>query len=269
MSAVTSHESAKPKAADPQVSLDDYFDQLDAAFSNLDASQRGGSLSDQSAPGQSATKPSELDWAQKHTPGVPEGEKPSGLARTPGAGQNEFEWIATHAADVAGVANLDFFGLTDVATKPVEAPVPPRPVPVTETVLPPISVVERVAPELVHQPTPVAPVPSPQPRVAPFDESSRTAAELPRPVVSVPMADAFVALLAAEQGETLTIPGVFAPPPAAASAGITDELVERVAERVVNRLSDSVVRETVRDTVSRVAERLVRDEIQRIKKMSQ
>jgi CheY-like chemotaxis protein len=269
VSAVTHEPAAKPKAADPQVSLDDYFDQLDAAFSNLDASQRGGSLPDRSAPSQSATQSSELDWAQKHAPSVPEGEKPSGLARTPGAGPNEFEWIATHAADVAGIANLDFSGLTDVAANPVEAAVPPRPVPVTETVLPPVSVVERVAPEVVSQPTPVAPVPSPHPRVAPFDESSRTAVEPPRPVVSVPMADAFVALLAAEQGETLTIPGVFAPPPAGASVGITDELVERVAERVLSRLNDSVVRETVRDTVSRVAERLVRDEIERIKRIGQ
>jgi hypothetical protein len=80
------------------------------------------------------------------------------------------------------------------------------------------------------------------------------------------MADAFVALLAAEQGETLTIPGVLAPPPAAGPITITDELIERVSDRVLNRLNDAVVRDTVRDTVSRVAERLVREEIDRIKR---
>ena len=80
------------------------------------------------------------------------------------------------------------------------------------------------------------------------------------------MADAFLALLAAEQGETLTIPGMFSPPAAAGPVAITDELVERVSERVLSRLNDAVVRETVKDTVSRVAERLVRDEIDRIKR---
>jgi hypothetical protein len=85
-------------------------------------------------------------------------------------------------------------------------------------------------------------------------------------MVTVPMADAFVALLAAEQGETLAIPGVFAPIPTAGPIAITDELIERVSERVLNRLSDPVVRETVRNTVSTVAERLVREEIERIKR---
>ena len=106
---------------------------------------------------------------------------------------------------------------------------------------------------------------SPKPKLT-FDEPSVPVAETPRPVVSVPMADAFVALLAAEQGETLTIPGMFSPPAAAGPVAITDELVDRVSERVLSRLNDAVVRETVKDTVSRVAERLVRDEIDRIKR---
>jgi hypothetical protein len=98
------------------------------------------------------------------------------------------------------------------------------------------------------------------------EELPRVVAEPPRPVVSVPMADAFVALLAAEQGETLAIPGVFVPASAAAPLAITPELIERVSERVLTRLNDTVVREAVRDTVSSVAERLVREEIERIKR---
>ena len=80
------------------------------------------------------------------------------------------------------------------------------------------------------------------------------------------MADAFAALLAAEQGE--------APSPAAgtwpaasppASAFVSDELIEDVTRRVLDRLSDTVVREAVADIASKVAERLIREEIARIK----
>ena len=269
VSLLTPSEHGRPKATDAQVSLDDYFDQLDAAFSNLDASQHAGTAPDRPAASQTTAKSDEPDWGPKVPSGAPDVEKPSGLTRTPGAGPNEFEWIAAHAADVSGAASLDFSGLTDVATKPVEAPAPP---------VPPVLVSEPAAQVAAHQPTPVAQVPiaparpvlapvesSARPKVS-FDEPSIAVAEPPRPVVSVPMADAFVALLAAEQGETLAIPGVFAPPPSAAPGAITDELVERVSQRVLNRLNDAVVRETVKDTVSRVAERLVRDEIERIKR---
>jgi hypothetical protein len=46
---------------------------------------------------------------------------------------------------------------------------------------------------------------------------------------------------------------------------ITDDLIDRVARRVIEQLSDRVVRETVASIVSDAAERLVREEIQRIK----
>jgi CheY-like chemotaxis protein len=58
------------------------------------------------------------------------------------------------------------------------------------------------------------------------------------------------------------------PPPAVASprnSPVTDELVERVAARVLERLSREQVRDTVTDLVSTIAERLVREEIERIK----
>jgi CheY-like chemotaxis protein len=58
-----------------------------------------------------------------------------------------------------------------------------------------------------------------------------------------------------------------APQPAATvtSPPLTDELVERVAARVLERLSGEHVREIVADLVSTIAERLVREEIERIK----
>ena len=86
----------------------------------------------------------------------------------------------------------------------------------------------------------------------------------PRPAMP-PLADAFAALLAAEQSASGTPrmanwPAANGPVPA-----VSDDLVEEVARRVLERLSDRVVRELASDIVSRLAERLVREEIERIK----
>jgi type VI secretion system protein len=79
-----------------------------------------------------------------------------------------------------------------------------------------------------------------------------------------PLADAFAALLAAEQ----TSPTAAAAPvwPAATLApGAAEDLVEQVTRRVLAQMSDRSVREAVSGIVSEVAERLVREEIERIK----
>ena len=65
------------------------------------------------------------------------------------------------------------------------------------------------------------------------------------------LSDAFGALLAAEQGQ----------PREDATAPLTDETIDLVVQKVVERLTTAAVRETVVD----VAERLVREEIARIK----
>jgi CheY-like chemotaxis protein len=85
------------------------------------------------------------------------------------------------------------------------------------------------------------------------------------PVALPPLADAFATLLAAEQREhpgadARVWPGTVPPPPA-----VTDDDIERIVSRVLARLSDQVVRQTVADVVSTIAERLVREEIDRIK----
>jgi len=84
----------------------------------------------------------------------------------------------------------------------------------------------------------------------------------PRPLPA--LADAFAALLAAEQQEGTNGKAVW-PATESAHPVVSDELVERVTERVIKRLSDRAVREAVDDIVSDVAERLVREEIARIK----
>jgi CheY-like chemotaxis protein len=72
---------------------------------------------------------------------------------------------------------------------------------------------------------------------------------------------AFAALLSAEQNPAAPRdPAAWVPPLA-----ITDEIIDRVTQRVLEQLSDRVVRETVADLVLTVAERLVREEIERIK----
>jgi len=76
------------------------------------------------------------------------------------------------------------------------------------------------------------------------------------------LASAFAALLAAEQG---LAPGpALGPPTAPAALVITDDLIDQIAERVIARMGDDSMRRVVTDT----AERLVRQEIERIKGMS-
>jgi CheY-like chemotaxis protein len=79
------------------------------------------------------------------------------------------------------------------------------------------------------------------------------------------LADAFAALLEAEQrGDEPSARAIW-PAAAEPTAIVTDDLIEEVVRRVLARLPDGTVREAVKDAVSGVAERLVLEEIQRIK----
>lgn len=74
------------------------------------------------------------------------------------------------------------------------------------------------------------------------------------------VADAFAALLAEEQGEP--------PPPQVESPGsfdLSDDAIERIAARVADRLTQGLLGETVSRVVTEVSERLVREEIARIR----
>jgi CheY-like chemotaxis protein len=75
--------------------------------------------------------------------------------------------------------------------------------------------------------------------------------------------DAFNALLAMEQGEPRPASRPHAP--AAGPAVITDDLVDEVTRRVIERLAPGTARDLVKQIVSEVAERLIKEEITRIK----
>jgi hypothetical protein len=79
------------------------------------------------------------------------------------------------------------------------------------------------------------------------------------------LADAFAALLAAEEHEAASTSPTAWPGVSISPSDVHEELVDEVTRRVLDRLSDRVVRETVADIVSKIAEHLVRDEIERIK----
>lgn len=98
----------------------------------------------------------------------------------------------------------------------------------------------------------------------------------PTPVPGPPadLADAFSALLAEELGEgtegaPFGVPEAARPSRMAAQApappAITDEFIDEVARRVSGRLADRAVQEAVSAQVLALAERLVREEIDRIK----
>jgi CheY-like chemotaxis protein len=164
------------------------------------------------------------------------------------------DWFATHPPGEAGSAPAASVPAASAPaavapmapaerwdSRPIAAPEPPAPV----THTPPVAS------------TPMEGTSSPAPSAAPPAVPALTAFP--------PLAEAFAALLAAEQS---------APPPSAAPlwpaapslpAAVTDDLVEQVTRQVLERLSDRVLRETVSERVSNVAERLVREEIERIR----
>jgi CheY-like chemotaxis protein len=108
-------------------------------------------------------------------------------------------------------------------------------------------------------PAPVA-APPPEPRPAAAADRPSTVPGVPA-VPGVPsLSDAFAALLAAEQGHPVP-PALFAvmptPPPV-----VSEEMVEDIVRRVIDRMGDESMRRAVLDA----ADRLVREEIDRIKR---
>jgi CheY-like chemotaxis protein len=257
----SSHEAATrtetaPDAAptnEPPIDIGDYFDRLDAAFADL-------SKGSAQAPAPAATE------------SVPERPVHASVA-------DEIDWLSSRIAKDSPEPDLSLSYVSPPAVEvepppPVEVEPPPPLAP--QDAVRSVPMVEAVAPasELVEVPSVTAPVQDEAPILtspneerpprAEEDEAPRPI-ELPRTPVELPqLSDAFAALLAAEQHEA---PPATAPVwPGAARAA--DALVDEVTQRVLDQLtaqSDRVVRDTVADLVSLIAERLVREEIERIK----
>src|SRR4051812_46226643 len=266
--------SVDPPAAkapgDPAASteLNDYFDRLDAAFSSLT-----------SAP------------APNPAPAPAVADPPTGIDNAtdwfttpPSAAGSAGPWDAPTARPVDGPADL---------ARPQAAP-EPQIVFLDEAMSePPVEIPgDRLS--AIEESVPVesaggsrdaataaaAPV---HERVMPFARPSTSAPvqhapspgaaaalELPLPnrpaLPSLP--DAFAALLAAEQGEPASAASGLWPAetaPAPTPPVVTDEMIEAIVRRVLDRLSDTVVRDAVADVASSVAERLVLEEIARIR----
>lgn len=230
---VSNLSSQAPGAADPvrppQVAhLDQYFAELDAAFATLGSGP--------AEPAKTEQLPSTVadDWfhMSSNAPAAP----PPDL------------WPSTEER----AAQVEF--VPQPESDPLELSRPYK------TDLETVSVLQAL----------IEPAPSPAPVTPPHVPVPEVQRE---PVALPPLADAFAAILAAEQHEPVSAltdlwPASPAAPPAASANGglaLGDEAMEAITRRVLDRLSDQVVRETVADLVSDVAERLVREEIERIK----
>jgi CheY-like chemotaxis protein len=272
-------------AAAPPAALDDYFDRLDAAFSSLNAPAEPQKTT-AAAPAPAAAPETDIDWfsAAPAKDVTPDGwDLPSMPAKTavptvpltyaapappPVEAPQPFESAVPFEPPAA---------FEPVAFEPTgfEAPVPQPSVGVPDPFGDPAHA--AFAAEWSYEPDNLAPsavaaaaVEQPAaPAATRAAAPSRPAAAAPAtlPVVSSlpPLADAFAALLAAEAHDGSRGAPLAWPITEPAAPVVTDDVIEEIARRVLDRLSDRVVRETVADTVSRVAEQLVRDEIERIK----
>ena len=286
----TNVQAAAPAAAAQSAtsaSLEDYFDRLDAAFASVEAATEarmgppvltpdlpaGAVAHTRSAGSQSALSSGlaahEFEGWDPDLAGDP---MRSGSAPVPAADAI----VSQSAAPVAAPAPI-----AEVqAAPPIVSTLPSAPAPSLSPAPPPTNVSsspnrpepvpQTETPVIPFKPTPREPVAAPPATdvsipvvAAPAKiEPPPSAATMPSPAAaSVPiaaipsLAEAFASLLSAERGRPIAASTVGAQPP------ISDEKIEEVVRRVVASMADR----TIRDTVVDVAERLVREEIDRIK----
>ena len=158
--------------------------------------------------------------------------------------------VLDHLADHEEVPTID-----DLLGGVTHAPVPGDLPAARRVATPPIEPPESPA-TMAASPAPPAPQPTPQ--AQPGTPGTTAGAEAGRSVI----ADVFSALLAAEQGNAEVARHLGAAP---GPRRATDDLVEEVTRRVLERMAPAAVKGLVADVVSEIAERLVREEIARIR----
>ncbi|MDO8794244.1 MAG: response regulator [Vicinamibacterales bacterium] len=159
--------------------------------------------------------------------------------------------------DRLDVPTLDHLLASDYGTLPSSA----IDLPLHTPTVTPFTPKPFVAPPSVEPPD-VTPTRAPGPAERPPQAERHTPA--PSATSDRIVADAFTALLAVEQGEPGAAPVRLTAAPA--EPVITDAFLDEVVRRVVERLSPGAARDVITDIVSEVAERLVREEIERIRK---
>jgi CheY-like chemotaxis protein len=246
---------AEPTAQGPDAgleSLDDYFDRLDAAFANLSSAAPGAALEremfhDDLPPAPIEELPTKND---ERVPSDADEPPPHRIVEDAPAFEQDVERFEIERFEIP-IETTEEAASADL--------------PVTFANLPSTSLTLSETHAVGWPPTPpVAPIEPP--------EGSPTLTAGPPPVRDVgphvegdagrAVADAFSALLAVEQGEPGAVPVRLT---VHAAPQITDELIEQVTSRVIARLGYGALREVVADVVSAVAERLVREEIERIR----
>ena len=239
---------SEPESLSPASAMEEVFeiglDDLDMAFSRLDPVAPAGRLDSDTVLDfrrdiqELRSTPAEDIWADA-TPTAPERQRP--------------------IEDVTPVPleDLDWDLPPLVAVRPVPPPPPPPFEPPVVVAPPPVP--EPVAPP--PPPPPVVEVPVIEPPAAPPPVAAAPTLEPPVdapaaiPAAPPSLAAAFSALLAAEQAQPM------ARPSQAPVSAISEAAVEEVVRRVVTRMTDEVVRKVVMET----ADRLIREEISRLK----
>jgi len=273
-------------AAATSASLEDYFDRLDAAFASVEAATEGHGVAtdatrspnvratvDVGGPASSGLAKHDLEgWDPDLTgdpikPAVPPPAAVVPALPSPPAAVPVQPAPASAAAASSPPAAIPF---KPVAHAPSEvqksapevappSPPPPAAIPFAAPAPAPAPVPVEAPPAAASAPVPMVERREPRPAtVAPSPTSIEPPASTPPIAVahtSLPsLADAFAALLSAEQGRSISASKVGAP-------NVSDQAIEDIVNRVIARMTDQSVRETVVD----VAERLVREEIERIK----
>jgi CheY-like chemotaxis protein len=251
--------AAPMSTGDAGAKLDEYFDQLESAFARLTNAAPVKPADIAPVVAQDAI-PAALDWFGPPPASEAASLDPSlSLQAPPLLALSSGLQLPDSAELVREIEALAPPTIADGKEAVVAAPAPfAAPEPVEEP--PPVQAREPAA--YTQAPAPSEPVAQPVSIAA--GEPMVVVPSVPRELPA--LGDALTAILAAEQADPAAPSAWPSPAHAAAAPAITDELVDRISRRVIEQLTDRVVREAVADAVSGIAERLVREEIEQIKK---